>query len=427
VSLKRFFSGPSPEKIEVRGDALCKAGQWGQARQTYAQALARYEKSGSHDSAPCRRVRDKIHRACDALAREHQATAANYHEGGYPEEAREMLTLAMEISHDDALRAALAEQLAALDVRRDTRQMGVSRLDMHTPSAEAPEEEAPLDTPTPEELFRALCHTLPDEIRTAYRGYGQPFVDGYIALNQGDFETAAEHLEQAMADNARPDSYIPLELATAYMNMDRWEDAQGLLEQVRLHHPEALPAYRLLCEIYWEQREFARAEALLDSLPPHLSRSRAAMHLKGETLVRAGRYETARQLYRRVLDTFGWDDATAQALAATHEHLNETAEARALYGEIISRCTGCRTRVDPRVKHQYAEISFTEGIRDSALLELYLALAREIPAHADVYFERISAIYDAQGNATEHERFRAFAERARAEKTNPASGRNTGR
>jgi tetratricopeptide (TPR) repeat protein len=184
-----------------------------------------------------------------------------------------------------------------------------------------------------------------------------------------------------------------------------------------MHHPEALPAYQLLCDIYWEQGETAQAEALLASLPPHLTKSRAVMHLRGETLYRAGHFEQARDFYRHFLAAYGWDDGMARELAKTHEALNERSEAREQYRQIMGRCSSCHTRVDPEIKHKYAELSFADGHRGSDVLELYLSLAREIPANAAVYFDRISQIYFSQGNAAEGERFRAFALRARAEQS----------
>jgi tetratricopeptide (TPR) repeat protein len=143
------------------------------------------------------------------------------------------------------------------------------------------------------------------------------------------------------------------------------------------------------------------------------------MHLKGETLYRAGQFDKARDFYRYFLETYGWDDGMAQELAKAHEALQEQSEARGLYRKIIGRCNSCHARVDPRIKHQYAELSFAEGITDPDILDIYLSLAREIPTNAALYFERISQIYFSQGNATEGERFRAFALRAQAEQNRP--------
>jgi len=414
MSLLKLFSGPTPEKLETKGDTLFASGLWGQAKLAYERALHKLEKTAETEPRRHRQLQDKIRQACDALARNHQQDALNYLDGGYADEARAALTLAMEISRDATLRAELTEQLSALNARP-----GADHEVLETMPVEAP----PLDdgeiTSGPaasrDEFFQALCHTLPEAVGKAYQGYGEDFIDGYIALNNGDFDTAVTQLERAMALTPQPDSFIPLELATAYVNNGRMEEARELLEQVRLYHPEALPAYQLLCDIYWEQGETAQAEALLASLPPHLAQSRAVMLLKGETLYRAGHFEQARDFYRHFLEAYGWDDGMAQELAKAHEALNEPSEAREQYRQIMGRCNSCHARVDPEIKHKYAELSFAEGHKGSDVLELYLSLAREIPANAAVYFDRISQIYFAQGNTAEGERFRAFALRAQAE------------
>jgi hypothetical protein len=68
--------------------------------------------------------------------------------------------------------------------------------------------------------------------------------------------------------------------------------------------------------------------------------------------------------------------------------------------------------VDPAVKHKYAELSFAAGIYDTHILELYLALAQEIPAMAPDYYARVSRIYAEQGNEAEAARFRIIARQA---------------
>jgi len=57
-------------------------------------------------------------------------------------------------------------------------------------------------------------------------------------------------------------------------------------------------------------------------------------------------------------------------------------------------------------------LSFSAAIYSTDLLEMYLALAREIPDEADRYFDRISRIYEAQGNSYEADRFRHFSNQA---------------
>ncbi len=414
MSLMKLFSGPSAEKLEARGDILMASGQWGQAQLVYERALHKREKNTPPDGHRCRSLQAKLQKAREALAREHYQTARDYHDGGYDDEAREALHLAMDMSRDPAFLETLAREIADLDSQPGSNAAAA-------PASTAPPIPHEVETPpsahtvSEEEYFRALCHTLPEDVGRVYQNYGKDFVTGYVALNTGQFPIAITHLERALAAASRPDSYIPLELATAYANSGRMKDARELLEPFLVHHPDALPAYQLLCEIYWAEGNFSRVDTLLASLPPELAASRAGMQLRGETLYRAGHFNQARDFYRRVLATYGWHDAMAMQLAKTLEALNAFSEARSVYADIMERCRGCRTRIDPQIKHQYAELSFAEGHRGANLLELYLALARERPDAAALYFDRVSQIYFSQGNDHEGERFRAFASRARSE------------
>lgn len=410
----KLFSGPSPEKLEQKGDALFEAGQWGSAKLEYERALHKLEKSPEQDADRKRRLSDKILQTREALARKHQQDARNFIEGGYSEDAREMLALAMEITADPGFRQELETQIHEIEAQQ--KQKAVDALPDRLPVLEEnnDEKEPPSET-SDDEYFIALCNTLPDDVGEAYLDYGENFMTGYIALNQGDFQTAAELLARAMEENPHPGSYIPLELATAYLNLGEPTLAKGLLENFLEHHPEALPAYQLLCEIYWDQKDFKSADALVASLPSEFANSLAVMLLKGETLYRSGDFETAREFYRTFLDTYGWNEAVARELAKVYEALDYPTGARALYKEIMGRCSGCRTRIDPGIKHKYAELCFAEGLHGTEILELYLSLAREIPENAAEYFDRISRIYTTLGNETEADRFRAFSERAGSE------------
>ncbi|MFZ0725307.1 MAG: tetratricopeptide repeat protein [Desulfobacterales bacterium] len=136
------------------------------------------------------------------------------------------------------------------------------------------------------------------------------------------------------------------------------------------------------------------------------------MLLKGETFVRAGRKSNARDFYRRFLEVYGWNDSVAFELAKAYEAQNESASARAVFREIIGRCDSCRARIDPEIRHRYAELCFADLLYTTEILEIYLTLTRKIPLNAAPYFERVSRIYAALGNPTEAERFRSFARRA---------------
>lgn len=184
-----------------------------------------------------------------------------------------------------------------------------------------------------------------------------------------------------------------------------------MLERLMKYHPDTLPAYQILCEIYWEQGVFDQAEVLLATLPNELATSLAVFVLKGETLFQAGRFEDAKTFYGDFMATYGWNEAIAHALARTHEALNQMDQARQLYREIMGHCSGCHSRIDPLVKEKVADLSFVAGIYDTATLELYLALAQELPHKAAAYYVKVSWIYQALGNEAEARRFSALAER----------------
>ncbi len=171
-----------------------------------------------------------------------------------------------------------------------------------------------------------------------------------------------------------------------------------------------MPAYQILCEIYWEQGAFDRADALLASIPGDLATSLAVFVLKGETLFQAGHFDVAKTFYRDFLTTYGWDESIAGALARTHEALNEMDHARRMYQEIMGHCNSCHRRIDPLVKEKVADLSFAAGIHDTAILELYLSLAQERPENASVYYAKVGRIYQSTGNETEARRFQALAD-----------------
>jgi tetratricopeptide (TPR) repeat protein len=414
----RLFSGPSPEKLEQKGDALAAAGYWGEARLLYERALDKLAKRAGPAGGWAAQLAAKIRQARETLAREHQQTAADLAENSYFQEARELLLLALELSADAQLRAALQAQLRGLAARQqalaDAAAPDLLESLWDEEDESQPQDFEPAGAAAEAEYFFALCGTLPDEVRDAYLGYGEEFKAGFIALNRGDFAAAARRLGRAMALTPQPQSYIPLELATAYLNLGRLSDARTLLENFITHHPSTLPAYQLLCELYWEQNEFDRADDLLARLPPELAASQAAVRLKGETLYQAGQLAQAASFYQDVLEAFGWTEAVARELAKVYEALQQPDAARALYAEIIGRCSSCRADSDPEIKHRYAELSFAAGLRGEDILELYLALVREIPENAAVYYDRISRIYTRLGNSVEAARFRAFSARANA-------------
>ncbi len=408
MSLLERLTGTTPEKLEQKADRLLTAGRWGEAKLAYEDARTKRSRRRGMNATHEHRLNAKIRQCRNALAREHRQSADDLLEGGFREEARELLVLAIEVSADEADRRELQAKLGVLDTHF-SEQAG-SALPLKIAARPINYEIGPA-ADAEEEYFTALCHTLPDQVRRDYQQYSDDFKRGYVALNQGHFETAARHLEQAYKDAPHADSHIPLELATAYLNLDRAIEARDLLVAYQRRHPDALPACRLLCEIYWDQGNFDQALELLDTLPPDLSASLAAAALRGETLERSGQRESARDLYRRFLDSYGWDPRMAHRLARICRDMDATEEALTLYRQIVESDRGCRARIAPEIRHEYAELSFAQGAQNAALLESYLTLASEIPDKSAFYYTRVAQLYTRQGHDREARRFKDLARR----------------
>jgi tetratricopeptide (TPR) repeat protein len=408
-----FFS--SAKKLEHKGDSFFDAKLWGQSIQSYERALDKLETNAEQFSHDHERISEKIRQTRHLLVQEHQRNAENYLEGEYFDEARELLILAHEVSSDEQEKKELMQKIRNIEMRhtRDTIDDTADYFYGLEDDDDEKNNHELSDEISEDEEFVALCNTLPDEVSAAYHNYGRQFKTGYVALNQGDFQTALVNFKHALQDNPEPGNYIFLELATAYLNLNQTDQAQMLLEDFITYHPETLPAYQLLCDIYWEQKDFSKVNNLLASVPEKLKESMAVVLLKGETLYQAGKYEEAKNFYKGFLNTYGWHKSIGLALAKTFETVGESDNARNIYKEIIKRCTSCQSGIDPEIKDKYAELNFSAGIYNTDILEMYLALAAEIPEEAARYFDRISRIYEAQGNTYEAARFRAFSNRAK--------------
>lgn len=407
MSILKLFSGKTPEEHEQKGDELFSVDLWGKAKVEYERALDKLEKISPHNYELKTRLQEKMNQAKEALALGHKQNADDLMESGFYDDARELYALSRELTEDSMLKNDLEIKLKELDFQLDkTLREELPDFDYETPETEEPEfpEEG-------DEYFRALCGTLPMDVQKDYLSYGNNFKKGYMALNRGDFATAADYLSRAMEEDPSADSYVLLELATAYLNLGKHSEAQQLLEAFIESRPQALPAYQLLCEIFWERKAFDQAEALLASVPEELTESVAVFILKGETHYHAGNFADAKDFYRNFMATYGWNELVARALAKTHEAMNELANARNVYREIMDQYRSCHARLDPFIKQRYADLCFDSGMYNNEILELYLSLAQEIPANATDYFEKVSRIYTAQGNEGEARRFRAIAEK----------------
>jgi len=412
MGLLNIFSGRNPEDYELKGDKFADTGAFGKAIVEYERSLQRLEKTAPWDDGFRQNLRDKIQSSREALVLQHKQTAADMMEAGYNEDALQYIQLALELTEDPDVISDLENQRRELEARTlEVIQIEEPEVELSDP--QETQDDEPLAGEPDYEYFTALIGTLPEEVQKAYLDYGAAFQHGYLALNRGDFESAATYLSLALEENPDAQTYIPLELATACLNLEKFEDARRLLEKFLQYRPEALPAYQLLCEIFWETKDFDSAESLLATLPPEMAESVAGFVLRGETLYHAGRYKEAKAFYRDLLKTYDWNETIARVLAKSHEALNEMANARNIYRQIMEQCHSCHARIDPYIKLKYADLSFASGLHTAEVLELYLSLVRETPGDKAEFYQKISQIYTTQGNETEARRFELFAEKAR--------------
>ena len=410
MGILNFFSSKEPEDFERKGDALLEIGACGKAIVEYERALEKLEKSTPWDDGYRHSLRDKIISCREKLAQAHDSTASELMEAGHHDDARQYVELALELTRDDQLKTKLKQHLQQLDTPyKKATQITLPNFD--APAQEEEPDDEPVQPEQDEEHFTALIGTLPEEIQNSYRNYPSAFKTGYLALNRGEFEQAADDLSRAMQECDDPQSYIPLELATACLNLEKYDEAIRLAEEFLKHHPDALPAYQLLGELFWETKNFDRAEALLASIPEDLAESVAGYLLRGENLYQAEKYAEAKIFYRDFLKKYDWHESIARALAKTHEALGETTNARYIYRDIIDQCRSCNSRIDPDIKQKFADLSFKSGLKTTEILELYLSLAQEDPQNAADYYQKISRIYSAQGNQEESQRFQLISEK----------------
>ncbi len=409
--LKQLFR-QSPEKYEQKGDEFFHNSLWGMAKIEYEKALDALEKPSDGPNEAEARLEEKLRKSKESLALEHKQTGEDLMEAEHFKESRELLELAMDLSRDRTLISDIQKLLQKMN----SMTAEAIQVDMPKPGLSLQVNDEMSIPEKDDEAFMALCGTLPEKVRRAYISYGDPFKTGYLALNRGEFVLAADELSRAMNENSAPDSFIPLELATAYLNLGQLDEARRLLESFLQYQPDALPGYQVLCEVLWEMKALDNAVVLLDSCPDELKDSVAYFLLRGETLFQAEKYPEAITFYQGFLKNYGWNESVAKALARTFEALGEFEEARKLYADIMNQCSSCHTPIDPFIKRKFADLSFDSGQRSPSILETYLSLAQEDSENSQFYYERVSRIYAALGNEEEARRFQAFAELAQMEK-----------
>ena len=410
MGILKIFSGKEPGEYEKKGDSFFEDKKYGLAKIEYEAALNKLKKRDPNNVDIGNRLQDKITHSKEALALQHKKTGEELMQAEMFDDAEDIVRLALELTEDPTLKIKLEDQLQKIHNHFTAEEIK----DIPDFEGHSENNEKEVYQETGEEYFTALCGSLPEEMQKDYRNYGEAFKAGYMALNQGDFELAGDKLFQALEENQSTNSFIRLELATAYLNLQKYEEARALLEDFIKEHPDSLQAYHLLCEIFWEIKEFDQAQELLDSCPEELFDSLRIQLLRGETLFQAKRYQEAESLYLDYIESSGWDENIARSLAKTYEALLEKEKARDIYSEIMSQCSSCGLQIDTFIKHKYADLCFESEKYSEDILGLYLSLVQEDPDNRALYCEKISQIYSAQGNEKEARRYQLLSREGKA-------------
>ena len=403
MGLFKIFKPASFETMENKGDTLFESGEFGPAKQAYEKALARLETSDMVDADQhLERINAKITQTREALAHQHKAAAEDLFEAGWPDDAVDLLELALDLTRQPDLADEIRHLLSHKKLDDTLPAHEIVLHDMHLVDEGALESD--------ETYFSVLCAALPEDLSAVYETYGKSFETGYVALNQGSFDTAVKYFSKAIAEHGDTLTHIHLELATAYLNLGEIEKSYGLLKEYVNKYPRTVRAYEMLCEIYWEKNDFKKAEALVSNCPDDIKTSSPMMLLMGETLFKRGSFAEAESFYQNSIRYTGWSEPIATALARTYEALDSPEMALKTYAEIMNACKSCRQHVNPFIKQRYAELSFEVGDISSGILDLYFSLCDEDLQNRPHYFRRISEIYSRQGYHEEAKRYLRFAQ-----------------
>ncbi|MCD6585854.1 MAG: tetratricopeptide repeat protein [Desulfobacteraceae bacterium] len=402
MGLFSFLSGKAPEEIEMIGDKFFKAKEFGAAKIEYEKAVNKAKSKFPEKENLIQRLYEKIKDSKEALALAHQQNSVYLIESQNYAEAEDLLQLALELTENINFKEEIETTLKKLyqnfasDNPDDTKKF-ISGSEPF-PTAE--------ETDSDDEYFLILCNALPEDVRTAYQGYDQTFKQGYIALNNGDFQTAVEKLTESINQPGQEQAMVPLELSTALVNLGQYDRARDLLEGFIEANDREAKAYQMLCDIYWVMGNHDEAIILIDQCPSPVKETFPIQMLLGETNYQMEKYPEAESLFLACEKNFGQNEIITRSLAKTYEAMGNLEKARDIYGQILNGCTKCGVRSDPFILRRYADLCFACGERTTQLLELYLSILQVDPDNKDDYYQRLYELYNALGNTAEAERYK---------------------
>ncbi|MDA3894726.1 MAG: tetratricopeptide repeat protein [Desulfobacteraceae bacterium] len=402
MGLFSFLTGKAPEEIELFGDKFFKAGEFGAAKIEYEKAVKKAENKFPEKENLINRLYEKITDSKEALAQAHLQNSEHLIESENFDDAIDLLELAIALTQNQSLKQDIQNTL-------DKLLQGFASDDPEDSQMFMPESEP---FPTAEEIdndeayFSILCNVLPEDVRKEYKSYDQSFKQGFIALNNGDFQTAVDKFTDSLDTSDLEQPLVPLELSTALVNLGQFDRARGLLEDFIEENKADVRAYQMLCDMYWVTGNHDDAIILIDQCPSPVKETFPIQMLLGETYYQLERYAEAESLFIECEKSVGQNEIVTRSLAKTYEAMGDLEKARDIYAQILNGCTKCGVRTDPFILRRYAELCFACGERTTQLIELYLSILQEDPDNKDDYYQRIYELYTALGNTSEAARYK---------------------
>ncbi|SLM29930.1 putative TPR repeat:RNA-processing protein [Desulfamplus magnetovallimortis] len=458
MGLFGFLSRKTPESFEKKGDSFFDKGAFGYAKIEYEKAREYHLEKPSEDVSFGERIAFKIIDTSERLAITHKEKALEYIELGCFNDARDLLSLALELVHNPDLKAEilhLGEVLSECEktglLPGDSGSLQGNSGNLPGGSGSLPRGDGSLSGGSgnlpgdsfnqaeitskeftedsqgnmydgleaePNELqetFFALCSTLDETRQIAYADYGQDFVSGFVLLNEGEFEEALDYLLRALEKNSHRKTHIPLEIAVCYLNMGEYSRSKVYGEIYLGDFPGSESGWHLMCESFWSAREYEGAHEFLDRLMSDgdYEGAVALALMKGETFFLEGKFTDAAEFYQKIIENEPVGDAKEplfRSLARTFHALGEYEKAKDIYAALMNSCGSCGRMPDFATRFGFAEASFALGVRTTQLLEIFLKLAQEDPDKRSLYYRRAADIYDAQGHEDESRRFMEMAQ-----------------
>lgn len=408
MGLFGLLSGKTPEDMELVGDGFAKSREFGAAKIEYEKALTKAKSKFPEKDGLIRRLTEKIAGSRESLAAAHVQSAREWIAADNYREAEDLLKLAMELTENQVLAGEIAGLLKSIHAGQAPGGPEENRLFFSEADPFADNEEMDEAAEELAEYFTVLCHALPEDLAEVYQGYDQAFKEGFVALNNGEFETAIEKFDESMSETANQ-PFVALELATAYTHIGQFARARHLLLEFMENHGQSLRTVQMLCDVYWGMGNFNEAIALIDQCPDSLKQTFSIQMLLGETYYQMADFLRAREVFLACETKFGEHELITRSLAKTFEAMGDLESARDLYGRMLSGCARCGTRMDPFLQMRYAELCYACGERSQRLIDIFFSLVQADADNKADYFRRIYELYTALGKPKEAARYEAFA------------------